>query len=162
MARHSQLLASAAGLLLVLLLAPARPALASRALLRGGRHLAQQAGLCLPCAVLGPAAGPTWLNAPMTCAKLYDATAGNPLIATPPDSDTVKYGQLLYAPNNEGGTAVFIDRLGVTSPLSASAHPPTNTTELLTIYPLIIVQADIDPKSRNVTRFQPWLYVPYT
>lgn len=160
MARHSQLLASAAGLLLVLLMAPARPALAGRALLRGGRQLLNQQ-LSLPCAVLGAPAGPTWMDAPMTCAQLYN-TSGMPFIATPQDTDTVKYGQLLYSPTNDGAVAAFIDRLGVSSPISASAHPPTNVSQLLNIWPLIIVQAEIDPKSGNVTAFQPWLYVPYT
>ncbi len=157
MARSKQaLLASAAGLILVLLLAPSRPALAARpGLTRGGRQLNQ---LALPCATLGSPAGPEWMNAPMTCLELW-SQPGQRAIATPPDSATWKYG-VLQAPA-PAGSAVFVDSTGKSYPISASAKPPTNPLEVQNVWSLIIVQATIDAASGNVTSFQPWLYVPY-
>ena len=160
MARKLSPLVSAAGLLVVLMAGLAPPAFAARPLMRGGRQLTQAAGgLALPCDVVGGGAGPTWLNAPLTCVKFHPL--GSP-IAVPADTATLKYGQVvMQSQSMDGATAAFTDRTGKQWPISASANPPTDPGQLERVYPLIIVQAEVDEASGNVTAFQPWLYVPY-
>lgn len=117
------------------------------------RKLAQApAGLC---AVQGPAADSTWMNASSTCLKLW--STGAPIKA-PADTATTKYGQI-FVEYSLPVTAVFIDRNGHTYNISASANPPQDALQLERIWTMLLVQAELT--DGNVTSFTPILYVPY-
>ncbi len=145
----------AAGLLALLCVLPA--ATAARPLLRHGRQLQQNPGVPLPCAVVGGPAGPEWMDAPLTCLQFH--SLGAP-IGMPADTNTTKYGQL-YVQSRRPLVIVFVDRTGARYAMSPDSGAPTDPLQVDRVWNNIMVQAQLDPTSNNVTSFSPQLYVPY-
>lgn len=108
------------------------------------------------CAVEGPAADATWMNASRTCNKLY--SSGAP-IRVPADTNTTKWGQV-FIQSFSPIVSVFIDRHGNTFNINPSANPPTDELQLMQIWTLLVVKAEL--VNGNVSRFTPVLYVPYS
>lgn len=114
-----------------------------------------------PCNIMGYPGGPLWKDADATCIEFNPAP--EPPISMPNDTATTKYGQIVITTQNGSSTvgAVFVDRTGKAYNISAAADPPSDETELRTIWPHLIVEANFTSGSSVVAAYGAALYVPF-